>query len=344
MPTLTFKEVIEHLNKDKRDRHLLIGNGFSIAYNPKIFSYNALSKFIEDSHNDLLSKLFKAVNTRDFEQVMKQLALCKDLLLAFNGDKEIIDKIDQAAVTLKESLINAIKTLHPEHVFTIPEDKSIACANFLKGFLDKNGKIFSTNYDVLLYWILMRNHLPNAIDGFGRDAIDTGEFVPEDEVQLSELRWGNHKEHQNVFYLHGALPLFDDGIEIIKEEYDGKYILENIRRRMDKGQYPIFVTAGDGNEKLNHILHNHYLSYCYDTLCSISGSLITFGFNFGEADDHIIRAINEAASQDIGKKLWSIYIGVYSENDLAHIESIKSKFKCKVNVFDSKTAEIWGCS
>jgi hypothetical protein len=174
--------------------------------------------------------------------------------------------------------------------------------------------------------------------------IDTGEFVPEDEVMLSELRWGNHKEDQNIFYLHGALPLFDDGIEIVKEEYDGNYILENIRKRMDKGQYPIFVTAGDGNEKLNHILHNHYLSFCYDSLCSIDGSLITFGFNFGEADNHIIKAINEAASQDIDKKLWSIYIGIYSENDLAHIESIKDKFKCKVNIFNSKTAKIWGCS
>ncbi len=337
MSVQTFDEVMEHLNKENRERHLLIGNGFSMAYDPSIFSYNALSKFVEDSKNDILVKLFKAVNTRNFEELMKYLALSKDIVKAFGGEQRTIDKIDQATMALKESLISAVKTLHPEHVFTIPEEKSVSCANFLKGFLDNDGKIFSTNYDILLYWVLMRNNLPNAIDGFGRDVIDSDEWLPE-ESRLSELRWGNHKKDQNIFYLHGALPIFDDGIEIVKEQYNGNFILENIRKRMDKGHYPVFVTAGDGNEKLGHILHNHYLSFCYDSLCSIGGSLITIGFNFGEYDKHIIKAINEAAKR---KTLLSVYIGVYSQNDIAHIESIKSKFKCKVNMFDSKTAKIW---
>lgn len=135
--------------------------------------------------------------------------------------------------------------------------------------------------------------------------------------------------------------MFDDGIEIIKEEYDGHYILENIKRRMDLGQYPIFVTAGNGEDKLNHILHNHYLSDCYDKLCAIKGSLITVGFNFGEFDEHIIKAINEAASQSIDDRLRSIYIGVFSESDKRHIDSIRLKIKCKVNLFDSTTVRIW---
>jgi hypothetical protein len=342
MTMQTFEQVMEHLDKQKRPRHLLVGNGFSMAYDPSIFSYNALSRFIEDSKNDLLMKLFAAINSRNFEQIMKQLAISKDVILAFGGQKTIIEKIDHATATLKESLISAVKALHPEHVFTIPEDKSATCAKFLTAFLDKNGKIFSTNYDVLLYWVLMRNELPNAIDGFGKDAIDQGEWVSPEDVQWSELHWGNHRETQNVFYLHGALPLFDDGIEIIKEKYDGNYILENIKTRMEKGQYPVFVTAGTGDEKLNHILHNHYLSYCYDVLSTINGSLITFGFNFGESDDHIIRAINHAAKQAVKEKLWSVYIGVFSDEDAKHIESIQHKFKCKVNLYDSKTANIWG--
>ena len=337
----TFEHVIEHLNKQKRPRLLLIGNGFSMAYDPSIFSYNALSRFIEESKNDLLIKLFAVINSRNFEQIMKQLAISKEVIIAFGGQKELIEKIGHATATLKESLINAVKELHPEHVFKIREDKSAKCAEFLTAFLDQEGQIFSTNYDVLLYWVLMRNELPNAIDGFGRDAIDQGEWVPEEDVQLSELHWGNHRDTQNIFYLHGALPLFDDGIEIIKEAYDGNYILENIKTRMEKEQYPVFVTAGTGDEKLNHILHNHYLSYCYDSLSTISGSLITFGFNFGDSDDHIIRAINDAAKQDLKEKLWSVYIGVFSEEDAKHIESIKNKFRCKVNLYDSKTAKIW---
>jgi len=102
------------------------------------------------------------------------------------------------------------------------------------------------------------------------------------------------------------------------------------------------VTAGDGKQKLEHILHNQYLNYCYKKLSSISGSLITFGFNFGKYDYHIIDAINKANRQGMKEKLWSVYIGVYSEENKKHIESIIPMFKCKVNLFDSKTVNVWG--
>lgn len=251
--------------------------------------------------------------------------------------------MDQASHQLKIALIDAMKSSHPEHVFKISEAKSKSCANFLKPFLKSPNKIFSTNYDVLLYWILMRNEISDAIDGFGRDTIKEEDGASTKDWQYSELRWGKHKEGQNIFYLHGTLPIFDDGIEIIKEEYDGNPILENIKNRIESGHYPIFITAGNGDEKLNCILHNYYLSFCYDALCNIGGSLITFGFNFGEYDEHIIRAINKAAAaKDFKKKLLSIYIGFYSEDDRKHIESIKGKFNCKkVELFDSKSVNIW---
>jgi hypothetical protein len=342
MSILSYEEVLKHLKSQKRDKHLLIGNGFSMAYAPDIFSYNALSRFVEDSKNELLGELFSVIKSRNFEQIMQQLSISKEIVLAFSGDRTLIDKISSASSNLKGALIEAVEKLHPEHVFKIPEAKSIACSKFLREYLDSSGNIFSTNYDILLYWVLMRNSVPNAIDSFGRDVEDQGEYVPEDEVVLSELRWGNHKNKQNVHYLHGALQIFDDGVEIVKEQYNGNFILENIKKRMDNGNYPIFVTAGDGEEKLNHIMHNHYLAFCYDKLCSIKGSLITFGFNFGDYDEHIIKAINEASMQDIKEKLWRIYIGVYSEDDIMHIESIKKKFKCKVNMFDTKTIKVWG--
>jgi hypothetical protein len=113
---------------------------------------------------------------------------------------------------------------------------------------------------------------------------------------------------------------------------------------MERGEYPIFVTAGNGQEKLTHIMHNRFLSHCFENLSGITGSLVTFGFNFGPYDEHIIEAINRAAKygrKDLFK-LWSIYIGVYSEDDQAHIEKIRHKFKCKVRIYDAKTANVWG--
>lgn len=90
-------------------------------------------------------------------------------------------------------------------------------------------------------------------------------------------------------------------------------------------------------------MHNRYLSYCYDNLCQITGSLVSFGFNFGAYDEHIIEAINRAAK--FGRKdfpkLNSVYISVYSDEDRDHIEHIVHKFLCKVRMFDAKSVNVW---
>ena len=341
----SYQSVIESLRQKKRQKHLLFGNGFSIAYDAKIFSYNALSDFIEKSSNDLLKELFKVINTKNFELIMKQLDDFVHIAQVFSTDTKLVYKIQEASKTLKDSLIEAVKTLHPEHVFEIPKEKCESCFNFLKEYLEHKGKIFSTNYDLLLYWVLMRNEANFAIDGFGRELENIDEIIKGEEPEFSnELIWGKHKKEQTVYYLHGTLPIFDTGIDIVKEQYDTQhYLLEKINQRMAKKEYPIFVTAGGAKEKLNNIMHNKYLSYCYEQLSTFEGSLVVFGFNFGEYDTHIIDAINRAChyGKKAGNKLHSVYIGVYSENDLKHIESIESRFMCKVNKYDARTANIW---
>ena len=340
----SYSDVLKYLEKDNRQKHLLLGNGFSMAYDPSIFSYNALSDFVQNLDNELLIKLFEIVNTKNFELIMQQLDNFTELSEAFGANKNFIGKIRSASSELKNSLIDAIKELHPEHVFTIPEEKSKACASFLDEYLSKDGNVFSANYDLLLYWVVLRNQLEKTTDGFGRDVEDSGEWVPDDEVVYSELRWGKHKESQIIHHIHGTLSIFDTGIEIIKEEYEsGQNLLEKIKSRIENKEYPVFVTAGTANEKLNHIMHNKYLSFCYDKLCAIKGSLVTFGFNFGDYDTHIIDALNKAAGNNKRNpnRLLSVYIGTYSDDDVKHIKRIENKFRCKVNMFDAKTAPVW---
>lgn len=340
----SYDDVIGSLLKKKRTPHLLLGNGFSMAYDTEIFSYNALHNFIEKIEDELLSKLFEIVKTKNFELVMQQLDNFCELIAAFGSDKELLSQVQTASESLKRSLIDAVQEMHPEHVFKIPDEERQQCAAFLSPYVENQGNIFSTNYDLLLYWVLMSSELKNCIDGFGRDREDDEEDF-ETEPEYSELRWGRNKSNQNIHHLHGTLSIFDAGIDVIKEEYDGNYLLENIQARLNEAEYPVFVASGNGEEKLNHIMHNQYLSFCYETLSNIEGSLVTFGFNFGEYDHHIIDAINIATKHKKGKefkeKLWSIYIGVYSENDRKHIESIQDKFKCKVNLFNAGTANVW---
>lgn len=342
----SYEDVLRSIAKSKgRKFHLLLGNGFSMAYDREIFSYNALYDFIQKLDNELLSKLFDIVKTKNFELIMQQLDNFEALISVFGSDDQLKLKVREASLLLKGSLLDAIRSLHPEHVFEIPPDRSQACALFLSKFLGSGGHIYTTNYDLLLYWVLMRNPSLSSVDGFGRDRENPDEYVPLEDLEYSELRWGKHRDNQDIFYLHGTLPIFDTGVEIIKEEYDSEhYLLENISARIGKKQYPIFVTAGNGREKLEHIMHNRYLTYCYETFTQMDGSLVTFGFNFGQYDEHIIDAINIAAhhGNKAAEKLRSIYIGVYSDENKRHIESIENKFKCKVHIFDAKTVPVWG--
>lgn len=344
----SYREVISHFKQARRKINLLLGNGFSIAYDRGIFSYNALSRFIMDSDDETIKRVFHVYNTQNFESIMQQLNNMVDVLKILEVPNELCDKVASLSADLKAKLIDAISAMHPEQVFTVDEIKSRNCADFLREYIDNGGHIFSTDYDLLLYWVLLRNGVGNFVDGFGREAenIEDGVYTPEEDIEWSELIWGKYKSSQNVHYLHGALPLFDEGKDIIKVEYDGSnYLLDVIKKKIEKGSYPVFVAAGNSNEKMQHISHNKYLQYCYDSLCHITGSLVVLGFRFGDNDTHVIDAINEAGrhGRPGGKddKLMSVYVGVFSEDDYQHMQSIKNKFHFKMECFDARTAHIW---
>ena len=344
----SYQEVLDHFKKENRTINLLLGNGFSIAYDKDIFSYNALNHFIMESNDDVIKKVFQVYNTQNFETIMQQLQNMVEVLKILEAPNDLCKRVSSVSQDLKAKLIDAITAMHPEQVFNVDEKKSKHCADFLNPYIANNGNIFSTDYDLLLYWVLLRNGVENFVDGFGREAenIEDGTYTPEEEIEWSELIWGKHKHNQNVHYLHGALPLFDAGRDIIKVEWNGKdYLLDVIKKKIEDGSYPVFVAAGNGDEKMQHIKHNPYLNYCYDRLCAINGSLIVLGFSFGDNDSHIIEAINEAGRHgrkgSPNEKLMSVYVGVFSDADYQHMQEIKKKFQIKMECFNARTAHIW---
>ena len=340
-----FDAMMAELQSKKRKAHLLLGNGFSMAYDPAIFSYNALYDFVSSLHDKVLAGVLGAMKTKNFELMMEQLETFSKLLDVFAGPADLKEKVEHAHQGLRKSLIDAIKSLHPEHVFTIPAEKSAACAAFVNRFLETGGSIYTSNYDLLLYWVLMRQAVPNACDGFGRELLNPAEADQKADQEWSKLWWGPNRSRQNVFYLHGALPLFDTGAEVEKEQYDeAGYLLENIKTRIEQDHYPVFVTAGNGHEKLAQIRSNPYLADCYDHLSAVDGSLVSFGFGFGGYDTHIIEALNRATHHPTKgtPKLWSVYIGVFSEADRQRAEEVAKQLHAKVHTYSAQTAAIWG--
>lgn len=341
----SFEEVMAGLEKKKRTAHLLLGNGFSMAYDPKIFSYNALYNFIASLKDPVLVGVMQAMQTKNLELMMAQLRTLSAVLQALGADQALKAKVDAAHEGLQTSLIDAIKSLHPEHVFKVPDEKSAACAKFVSRFLERGGSVFTSNYDLLLYWVLMRQSVPNACDGFGRELLNpvesTAGLEPE---EWSELRWGPNRSKQNIFYVHGALPLFDTGAEVEKEQYDeAGYLLQNISSRIEQGHYPVFVTAGNSQEKLAQIRTNPYLTDCYEHLSNVDGSVVSFGFGFGDYDEHIVDALNRATHHP-GKdtpKLWSVYIGVFGDADKERAASLEKKLHAKVHTYSAPSAPVW---
>ena len=56
-----------------RNKHLLLGNGFSIALKPDIFSYGSLFENADFSSAPQIKELFRKLGTQDFEVAIRQL-------------------------------------------------------------------------------------------------------------------------------------------------------------------------------------------------------------------------------------------------------------------------------
>lgn len=351
---LTFDEAIEHSAQFKK-RHLLLGNGFSIACRPKIFTYGSLFEQADFSSAPRLPAVFDAVGTTDFEHVIKMLEDASRVVPVYS--KEATQAADQMAAdseALKDILIQTVANNHPNIPNEISEEQLWACRRFLAHFLgdeNKDGKVYTLNYDLLLYWTLMHEDMGfddpislAANDGFGRDEDTEPEYV----------NWmGESGAHgQRVHYLHGALHLFDAGAELQKYTWvnTGKPLLEQAREAMGARKFPLFVAEGKSNQKLAKIKHSAYLHHSYKSFSSQMGqkndALFIFGHSLAENDQHILKKI---ARGKIGK----IYVGLYGDPNSDGNKAIRSAANAlaahrdesvplSVSFFDAGSAQVWG--
>lgn len=330
---LTFEEVL----KQTRTPHVLLGNGFSMAYDPKRFSFTTLLESaardgIIDKKSELY-KVFQKLATADFETVMRAMENSKDIIEVYGGDIALQKKISQDSDNLKEYLLKIITNNHPEKSTSLSDEEKEACASFLKRF----NRIYSLNYDLLLYWASMKDKSESFSDGFGNT---------EDSIHEGYVVYKNSGAHQmNVHYLHGALHYFDAGDEIIKKTYANTDInlIDQVRESLKNNIYPIFISEGTSEQKKTKILHSAYLNHCYKSLRAIGGDLVIFGASLKDNDKHILDAILESP-------LKRIYLGVAKESAgdriraavEAHNKKSDAKHQKEFYLYDYRTVNIWG--
>ena len=354
---LQFHDAIEHA-KQFTKLHLLLGNGFSIAFQKEIFSYPSLFDRANFSSNPRLRDVFQEVGSTDFEHVIKALENASRIAPIYSDKKSKADnRMADDAAKLKNILIRTVANNHPHSPNEITEEQFYACRKFLYHFLgnkNRNGKVYTLNYDLLLYWTLMHKdiNLENPAppinlateDGFGRDEDTEPEYV----------NWmGESAAHgQRVHYLHGALHLCDAGAELQKYTWinTGQRILEQAQEAMKENKFPLFVAEGESRQKITKIKHSAYLYHSYKSFSSqmwmIGDALFIFGHALAENDQHILKKIGRGRIRQIYVSLYGDPSNEMNRNIIENAHALTrlrdERYALDVKFYDAASANVWG--
>src|SRR4051812_25022145 len=272
-----------------KHKHLLLGNGFSIALRPDIFTYGSLYDNADFSKSPHIPKIFDALKTRDFELVIRSLEDTAIVLGIYDPKlSSTASRVQSDAAAIKDALVSAIAKRHPDRPYDVTNKQYASCRTFLSTF----DHIFTLNYDVLLYWALMQDEVDDR-----NLSPDDGFRHPEADPNLPYVSW-QQSQSATVHYLHGALHLFDQQTEIIKYTWSktDKAIVDQVRSALDEGKYPLFVAEGTSESKMDRIMHSAYLHKALRSFESCSApqqnAIVIFGHSLAENDAHVLKCIS----------------------------------------------------
>lgn len=337
---LTFEEALARAAELHKKRHLLLGNGFSIAARPESFRYGRL---LEEADLAALTvpgaDLFESEKTSDFEAVIRALRTASRMIDFYKTqDRGLSRRLAVDAERLKEILAATLASKHPDYVGAISDDEYKAVRRFLGCF----ERFFTLNYDLLLYWALLQSLEPQLRhdDGFRADRNDP---------DAPWVAWNDYNQYgQNVYFVHGGLHLYADGATLRKLTFRRTDIplMDQIRGQLDDGVFPLIVTEGTSEEKHSAILHHGYLAKALRALTSCEGSLFIHGHSLDPNDAHVLRGIVEG-------KFKAIFVSLHGAPDSEANSRIRNaaealaaarpeKKPLLVEFYDADSAAVWG--
>jgi len=321
---LSYTQVLRQTSQTPR--HVLLGNGFSIACR-QCFNYDQLYQAVHPFLSRRMLDVFQVAGTTNIELVLQHY----EEVASKQKVCGVLGSLDQETVlrdakSLRQMFLQTIAELHPAFALAVSDDEQAACASFLHEY----DNIFSTNYDLLLYWVVVQ-----ALE--------------------NHIRRLNDREESPVFFLHGAMHLHHDwqtfchpvGHDLGPKE---GHILQS---RWTREEFARLVAEGTSLTKRMQIDEDPYLQACFRHLRSIDGCLITFGFSFGENDAHISEAIAE------NPNITQLFIGLYhgferNQKMMARVERAFEERKRQAKLgqlprlticfYETSEVSIWGKS
>lgn len=310
MPVVTPKEPIEWQEIAELEwPSVLIGNGLSRRFSNR-FAYDSLfreaMRSVEDAHaltgDD--QSLFTALNTKDFETVLSHLARAQVVLKALGKEAGFLS---ERYASVKSALIDVVNRIHPNQ--GVLQGMLVRLRDALAFFEN----VYTTNYDLLIYWAMMQN--PSGFNDYFRlaNCRTAGEWVCFRRSDVSHLRLNT-----NVLYIHGALHLYEmvwgQTVKFTSSENEGR-LLDRFRTRaaLEETASPLFVSEGTAEQKMATIDRSDYLRYAFDDFVARGGPLVVFGHSLGDSDRHIVEGI-------AGWSPTTIAVGLRSPESLRQME------------------------
>lgn len=136
MDVMDFTEAIKMAKTFSDDEPtVLLGNGFSMAYDREIFSYEALFSAAADWDDEgRIRSLFDQIGTWDFELVIRKLEAATDVIKIYQHESALAKKIQDDTGLVRRALINAISRTHPDNIFSVDQSRMRRAVNFLRNF------------------------------------------------------------------------------------------------------------------------------------------------------------------------------------------------------------------
>lgn len=264
---------------------LLLGNGLSVNVWPN-FVYDSLFDHAQDGGGLTVEDRALFQSTPNFERVLADLNVAIRTCGVVGIDTS---QLYARYRSIQLALGHAIREVHLQRS-QVPD----ATLEAIRGVLEKFEWVFTTSYDLLVYWAMgYGGHFEPFVDCFrwdGRCAFDPNRA----DVFVGQIP---------VYFLHGALHLVVGGSGIT-----WKLRNTQIRTLLDQFGQPIegdpqaralLVTEGSSQDKLRAVEGNDYLAHAVDRLRECELPMVVFGSSLSEQDRHLADALNEHPERPI---------------------------------------------
>lgn len=321
MPTTIDADLQDWAELEEREwPTLLLGNGLSINLWAG-FGYESL--FNSATLTATASAIFAELGTTNFEQCLECLHHANIALRALSDSTANVDRTYEE---VRDALFRTVGEVHvPWEHFPDATHQVLALT------MDAHDAVFTTSYDLSLYWSHMRCiDLVDIKDFFWNQLI----FDPANTTVHGR---GTTKIH----YLHGGIHLWQDD----QTGENGKWSASSARLLGIQNSYgptatkrPLFVSEGTSQAKVRTIQQSSYLSFCLDELRADDKPTVVFGQSLSDQDAHIVDALVNGPTRRVAVSLYP------TGNDEAVIAEkariVQALGRHRVQFFDSTTHPI----